>query len=232
MGQISYRGFRFPPDVIQRAVWLYLRLSLSLRDVEDILAERGVEVSYESIRCWVDRFGPQIAARIRAGRSRPTSKWHLDEMFVAIAGRQMYLWRAIDDEGEVLEVLVTAKRDKQAAIRLLRKLLRKYRMTPITIVTDRCRSYGAAIRELKLCAEHVMDKKANNRIESSHVPVRGRERKHQGFKSARSAQKFLSIHATTYNHFNVRRHLTTASTHRLFRADALTNWRLASGVAA
>jgi putative transposase len=148
-------------------------------------------------------------------------------MFVAIAGRQMYLWRAIDDEGEVLEVLVTAKRDKQAEIRLLRKLVRKYRLTPITIVTDRCRSHGAAIRELKLSAEHLMDKRANNRIESSHVPVRGRDRKHQGFKSARSEQNFLSMHAATYNHFNVRRHLTTANTHRLFRADALTRgWQM------
>ena len=228
MTQIGYRGFRFPPDVIQRAVWLYLRFGLSLRDVEDILAERGIEVTYETIRCWVDRFGSQIANRIRSGRPRPTSKWHLDEMFVSIGGRQMYLWRAIDDEGEVLEVLVTARRDKQAAIRLLRKLLKKYQQAPITIVTDRCRAYAAAIRELKLSADHVMDKKANNLIESSHVPVRRRERKRQGFKSAGSAQKFLSMHAATYNHFNVRRHLTTANTHRLFRAEALANWRLAS----
>ena len=146
MTQIGYRGFRFPPDVIQRAVWLYLRFGLSLRDVEDILAERGIEVTYETIRCWVDRFGSQIANRIRSGRPRPTSKWHLDEMFVSIGGRQMYLWRAIDDEGEVLEVLVTARRDKQAAIRLLRKLLKKYQQAPITIVTDRCRAFGAAIR--------------------------------------------------------------------------------------
>lgn len=162
---MSYRGFRFPPDVIQRAIWLYLRFSLSLRDVEDILAERGIDVTYETIRCWVHRFGPQISAKIRAGRPRPTSKWHLDEMFVSVSGRQMYLWRAIDDEGEVLEVLVTARRDKRAAIRFLRKLLKKYQLAPITIVTDRCRSYRAGIEELKLCADHVMDKKANNRID-------------------------------------------------------------------
>ncbi len=232
MRQISYRGFRFLPDVIQRAVWLYLRFSLSLRDVEDILAERGIDVTYETIRCWVHRFGPQISAKLRAGRPRPTSKWHLDEMFVSIGGRQMYLWRAVDDEGEVLEVLVTASRDKRAAIRLLRKLLKKYQLAPVTIVTDRCRSYSAGIKELNLCAVHNMDKKANNRIESSHVPIRGRERKHQGFKSARSAQKFLSMHAATYNHFNVRRHLTTASTHRLFRSDALVSWRFACAVSA
>ena len=225
MRQITYRGFRFPPDVIQRAVWLYLRFSLSLRDVEDILAERGID---ETIRCWIHRFGPQISAQVRARRYRPTSKWHLDEMFIPIGGRQVYLWRAIDDEGEVMEVLVTARRDKREAIRLLRKLLKKYQQAPITIVTDRCRAYGAAIRELKLCAVHVMDNKTNNLIESSHVPVRGRERKRQGFKSAGSAQKFLSMHAATYNHFNVRRHLTTANTHRLFRAEALANWRLAS----
>jgi putative transposase len=187
MSQISYSGYRFPPDLIQRAVWLYLRFTLSLRDVEDILAERGIEVSYEAIRCWVDRFGPQIADRIRATRAKPTSKWHLDEIFVSIRGRQMYLWRAIDDEGEVLEVLLTLKRDTRAVLRLTRKLLKKQGVSPTTIVTDRYRAYGAAFKDIELNVDHVMDKRANNRIESSHVPVRRRERKRQGFKSARSA---------------------------------------------
>src|SRR3974390_27744 len=150
MSQISYRGYRFPPDVIQRAVWLYLRFTLSLRDVEDILAERGIDVTYETIRCWVDRFGPLIADRIRTTRPRPTSKWHLDEMFVAIRGRQMYLWRAIDDEGEVLEVLLTSKRDKRAALRLMRKLLRKHGVSPTVIMTDRYRVYGAAFKDSEL----------------------------------------------------------------------------------
>lgn len=232
MSQISYSGYRFPPDVIQRAVWLYLRFTLSLRDVEDILAERGIDVTYETIRCWVDRFGPQIAGRIRATRSKPTSKWRLDEMFVSVRGRQMYLWRAIDDEGEVLEVLPTSKRDKRAALRLIRKLARKHGVSPTIIATDRTRAYGAAFNDIGLHVDHVMDKRANNRIESSHVPVRRRERKRQGFKSARSAQRFLSMHAATYNLFNIGRHLTTASTHRLFRATASGDWRLATAAAA
>ena len=228
MSQISYHGFRFPADIIQRAVWLYLRFTLSLRDVEDILAERGIDVTYETVRCWVDRFGPEISQRIRASRAKPTSRWHLDEMFVSIRGQQMYLWRAIDDEGEVLDVLLTSKRDKRAALRLMRKLLRKHGVSPMTIVTDRYRAYGAAFKEMELHVDHVMHKRANNRIESSHVPVRRRERKRQGFKSARSAQRFLSMHAATYNLFNVSRHLTTARVHRVFRAEALANWRLAT----
>ena len=228
MSHISYHGYRYPPDVIQRAIWLYLRFTLSLRDVEDLLAERGVDVTYETIRCWVDRFGPQIAKRIRAARSRPTSKWHLDEMFVSVGGSKMYLWRAVDDEGEVLEVLLTSRRDKQAAQRLMRKLLKKHGVCPATIVTDRYRAYGAAFNARGLHVNHVMDKRANNRIESSHVPVRRRERKRQGFKSARSAQRFVSMHAATYNLFNVGRHLTSATTHRLFRAAAAAEWRSAS----
>lgn len=228
MNRISYRGHRFPPDVIQRAVWLYLRFTLSLRDVEDLLAERGIDVTYETIRCWVDRFGPQIASQIRRTRSKPTATWHLDEMFVSIGGRPMYLWRAIDDEGEVLEVLVTSKRDKRAALRLMRKLLRKHGVSPTTIVTDRYRAYGAAFNGLGLHVNHVMSKRANNRIEGSHVPVRRRERKRQGFKTARCAQRFVSMHAATYNLFNVCRHLTTARTHRLLRATAMAEWRLAT----
>ena len=152
-------------------------------------------------------------------------------MLVSVRGRQMYLWRAIDDEGEVLEVLLTFKRDKRAALRLIRKLLRKHGVSPTIIVTDRYRAYGAAFNDIGLHVDPVMDKRANNRIESSHVPVR-RERKRQGFKSARSAQRFLSMHAATYNLFDIGRHLTTASTHRLFRATALGDWRLATAVAA
>ena len=228
MSQISYHGYRYPPDVIQRAVWLYLRFTLSLRDVEDFLAERGVNVTYETIRCWVDKFGQQIARQIRSARPKPTSRWHLDEMFVSIGRRQMYLWRAIDDEGEVLDVLLTSKRDKLSALRLMRKLLRKHGVMPTTIVTDRYRAYGAAFADMALRIDHVRDKRANNRIESSHVPVRRRERKLQGFKSARSAQRFLSMHAATYNLFNTGRHLITARTHRRFRAEALSAWHFAA----
>ena len=228
MCQISHLGFRFPSDVIQRAVWLYLRFTLSLRDVEDLLAERGVEVTHETIRCWVDRFGTQISRRIRAMRPKPTSRWHLDEMFVAIGGRQMYLWRAIDDEGEVMEVLLTSKRDKLAALRLMRKFLRKHGVLPTTIATDRHRAYPAAFNAMALHVNHVRDKKSNNRMESSHVPVRRRERKRQGFKSARPAQRFLSMNAAAYNLFNLGRNLTTAQAHRRFRAEAFATWRFAA----
>jgi putative transposase len=229
----SYTGYRFPSDVIQRAVWMYLRFTLSYRDVEDLLAERGIEVSYETIRRWVTTFGPMIARRLRARRPVPNRRWHLDEMFVRIGGKVMYLWRAVDAEGEVLEVLVQARRDKAAARKLMRKLLRKQRTVPITWVTDKHPAYGAALRDLRRDGRsHLQSKRLNNRAESSHVPVRRRERKLQRFKSAASAQRFLSMHATTYNTFNVCRHLTTARTHRRFRADAFAAWRDAAGVAA
>lgn len=229
----DYAGYRFPSDVIQRAVWMYLRFTLSYRDVEDLLAERGVEVSYETIRRWVTTFGPVIARRLRARRPVPHRRWHLDEMFVRIGGKQMYLWRAVDAEGEVLEVLVQARRDAVAARKLMRKLLRKQGITPSAWVTDKCPAYGAALRDLRLDGiPHLRAKRQNNRAESSHVPVRRREWKRQGFKSAASAQRFLSIHAATYNTFDVCRHLTTARTHRLFRAEAFAAWRDAAGVAA
>src|SRR3954452_1744541 len=233
MNTPSYSGYRFPSDIIQRAVWMYLRFTLSYRDVEELLAERGIIVAYESIRRWVLSFGPAIARRLRASRPKPHGRWHLDEVFVQIAGRQMYLWRAVDAEGEVLDVLVQPKRDRRAAQKLMRKLLKKQGMAPEAWVTDKCPAYGAALREMKLSRkDHVQHKRANNRAESSHVPVRRRERKQQGFKSAGSAQRFLSMHAATYNTFTVPRHLISARTHRLFRAEAFEAGRRAAGVAA
>jgi putative transposase len=224
MSTISYRGYRFPPDVIQRAVWLYLRFTLSFRDVEDLLAERGIIISYETVRRWVDHFGPLVAANLRRRRCQPHSTWHLDEMVISMRGKRMYLWRAVDAEGQILEVLVQAKRDTRAAIRLMRKLLKK-QGAPRVLVTDRLRSYGAAFRELGLSAEHVQAKRKNNRAESSHVPTRRRERRMQGFRSPAAAQRFLSSHATIYNTFNVCRHLTTAKTHRILRDEAFAAWR-------
>ena len=233
MTEVSYSGFRFPRDVIQRAVWMYLRFTLSFRDVEELLAERGIAVTYESIRRWVITFGPVIARALRARRPKPHGSWHLDEMFVRIGGRQMYLWRAVDAEGVVLDILVLAKRDRRAAQKLMRKLLKKQGMAPDTWITDKCPAYGAAIRELNLNrAVHVQHKRANNRAESSHVPVRRRERKQQGFKSPGSAQRFLSMHAATYNTFTVPRHLVSARTHRHFRVEAFETWRGAAGMAA
>ncbi len=171
MNAISYRNLHFPPSIIQRAVWLYARFNLSLRDVEELMAKRGVEVSYETIRRWVKRFGPQIARRLRSGRPRAHPHWHLDEMYVSIGGRWMYLWRAIDQDGEVLDYLVSAKRDKKAALKLMRKLLKKYGFAPRTIVTDNWRAYATAFRELGLTAWHHWAKWKNSRIEGSRVRI-------------------------------------------------------------
>jgi putative transposase len=234
MSAITCRGFRFPWIIIQHAVWLYARftLSLSLRDVKELLAERGITVSHETIRAWVARFGPPIARRLRAQRGPSNGRWHLDEMFVAIGGRRLYLWRAIDGEGEILDVLVQARRDKRAALRLMRKLLKKQGVRPETLVTDRLSSYAAAARDLGLSGVHVRAKAEDNRAESSHVPIRRRERTMQGFRSPGSAQRFLAIHATVANTFTTSRHLVSASSHRFLRAQAFAAWRNAVGVTA
>src|SRR6202040_3260165 len=152
MDQLSYRRHRFPPPIIQHAIWLYLRFTLSYRDVEELLAERGLEVSYETMRRWVLEFGPGFARRLRRFRPRPSDRWHLDEMVVRIAGKLMYLWRAVDHEGEVLEILVQRRRDRSAAVKLMRKLLRKQGFAPTRVTTDKLRSYGAAFRHLGLPA--------------------------------------------------------------------------------
>jgi putative transposase len=189
-------------------------------------------VSHETIRRWVEVFGPLIARRLRAMRPKPHTTWHLDEMFVSIGGTRMYLWRAVDAEGEVLDCLVQSRRNKWAALRLRRKLIRKHRMIPSKFVTDRLPSYGAARAELPVTIAHERGLRQNNRAESSHVPVRRRERKMQRFRSARSAQKFLSMHAAVYNTFNICRHLITSATKRRFRAEAFDTWRTATGMAA
>src|SRR5271169_5113258 len=204
MVEISYRRHRFPPAVIQHAVWLYLRFTLSYRDVEDLLAERGLDISYETVRSWVLKFGPVIARRLRRHRPRPSDRWHLDEMVVRIAGKRMYLWRAVDHEGEVLDMLVQSRRDSRAALRLMRKLLKKQGFVPKLLVTDKLRSYGSAFRKLRLTCPHEQGLRKNNRAENSHQAVRRRERKMQRFKSARSAQRFLSMHAASA-HADLRR---------------------------
>jgi putative transposase len=214
MKKISYRGYRFPPEIIQQAIWLYLRFTLSLRDVEDLLAERGIMVSYETVRRWVNHFGPMIAADLRKRRPKPHTTWHLDEVYLKIAGRMVYLWRAVDAEGEVLDVLVQSRRNKRAALKLM----------------DDLRSYAAAASDLGITRRHERGRWRNNRAENSHQPTRRREYKMQGFKCPGSAQRFLSTHAATYNTFNVQRHLTSARTHRSFRASAMSMWREAVAV--
>jgi transposase-like protein len=187
MATISYARHRFPAVVIQHAVWLYFRFTLSYRDVEDLLAERGLDVSYETVRRWVLKFGPLFARELRRRRQRPTSRWHLDEMAVVIGGKQFWLWRAVDSEGEVLDLLVQRRRNKAAAAKLMRKLLKKQGFPPDVIITDKLRSYDAAKIEMGLIARHEQDLRKNNRAENSHQPVRRREFKMERFKSPGSA---------------------------------------------
>ena len=224
MTQLSYRRHRFPPEIIQHAIWLYLRFTLSYRDVEELLAERGLDVSYETVRRWVLKFGPMIARRLRRRHPQPSKRWHLDEMVVRIAGKRMYLWRAVDHEGEVLDMLVQRRRDRRAALRLMRRLLKKQGFVPKLLVTDKLRSYASAFRQLKLTCPHEQGLRKNNRAENSHQMVRRRERKLQRFKSPRSAQCFLSMHAAVHNTFNLQRHLVSRSTLRIFRAEAAAQW--------
>src|ERR1700721_104301 len=171
MDQLSYRRHRFPPPIIQHAIWLYLRFTLSYRDVEELLAERGLEASFETVRRWVLKFGPRFARRPRRSRPRPSDRWHLDEMVVRIAGKRMYLWRAVDHEGEVLDMLVQRRRDARAALRLTRKHLRKQGFAPKLLVTDKLRSYASAFRCLRMSCPHEQGLRRNNRAENSNTPV-------------------------------------------------------------
>jgi transposase-like protein len=207
MRTISFTRHQFPPDIIRHAVWLYARFTLSYRDVEDLLAERGLDISYETVRRWFLKFGAPIARNLRHMRPTPSDYWHLDEMVIVIRRRRHWLWRAVDNEGEVLDFLVQSKRDAKAALKLMRKLLKKHGWAPTRITTDKLKSYHVAFRTLGLTAEHIDEKRANNRAENSHQPVRRRERKQQRFKSPGSAQRFLNIQSSVYNTFYVQRHL-------------------------
>ena len=190
MRPISFKRHRFPPEIIRHAIWLYARFTLSFRDVEELLAERGIDASYETVRRWFLKFGPSIAANIRRSRPRPSDHWHLDEMVISIRGGKYWLWRAVDNEGEVLDFLVQRRRDAQTAKKLLVKLLKKHALAPSRVVTDRLRSYPAAFRAIGLTAEHDRGLRANNRAENSHQPIRRRERKLQRFKSPGSGPTF------------------------------------------
>ena len=225
MSSISYKRHRYPPSIIQRTIWLYFRFSLSLRDVEEMLAERGINISYETIRRWILKFGPSIAAELRSRRVQASGTWHLDEVFVRIGGNRTYLWRAVDGEGEVLEVLAQSRRNTRAALKLMRKLLKKQGYVPDEIVTDKLGSYSAALRKLGLSHLHVTGGRLNNRAEVSHQPTRRRERRMGRFKSCGSMQRFLSVHDAIYNHFNIQRHLISRKTLHKARAQAYVEWR-------
>ena len=223
MKPISFKRHRFAADVIRHAVGLYFRFTLSFRDVEEMLAERGIDVSYETIRCWTIKFGPQIARRLKRRRPAPSPRWHLDEMVCRVRGKRMYLWRAVDDE--VLDLVMQRKRDTEAALKLMRRLLRNQPVEPTAIVTDGLTSYGSALREIGLEHLHHPGRlRENNRAENSHLPIRKHERQQLGFKSRASAQRFLTTQASIYNTFYTARHLISRRTLKSFRAAAHQLW--------
>ena len=223
-----FRYFKTSSEIIRLAVMLYVRFPLSLRNVEDLLHERGIDVSHETVRYWWHRFGPMFAAEIRKrrieGMKSSRWKWHLDEVFVKINGERHYLWRAVDHEGEVLESYVTKTRDKKAALKFLRKAMRKHGRAE-AIITDKLRSYGAALKELGAEGLQETGRWENNRAENSHLPFRRRERAMLRFRRMRSLQKFASVHASVLNHFNTDRSLSSRTHFKLNRAAALAEWR-------
>jgi putative transposase len=220
-----YRGYRFPREIISHAVWLYYRFHLSHRDVEDLLAERGVQVSYEAIRLWCRRFGPAFAAALRRRRPRAGDKWHLDEVQLKIKGRKRWLWRAVDSDGLVLDILVQERRNREAAECFLRRVLAGEEQAPRVVVTDKLASYPPALRRVLPQTEHRRHKGLNNRAENSHRPVRKRERVLQRFKSPEHAQRFLEPFGALCNHFRPRRHLLPAEQYRQIRTERFRQWR-------
>ncbi len=220
----TYKRHRFPPQIISYAVWLYYRFNLSHRDIEDLLAERGITVSRESIRLWCIKFGALYARRLKRKHQGFGDTFFIDEFFVKIGGKQHYLWRAIDQDGEVVDVYLQAKRDGAAAKRFFKRLLRSHRGEPRKIVTDKLRSYGVARRELTPEAIHDTSQYANNRVEQSHEPTRVSERGMRKFKSVGQAQRFLDVHAAVSNLFNLGRHLVSANHYRYLRVSAFSEW--------
>jgi len=224
-----FRYFKTSPEVIRLAVMMYVRFPLSLRNVEDLLHERGIEISHETVRYWWNRFGPMFAAEIRrkrVDRMRAFSnwRWHVDELFVKINGEMHYLWRAVGHEGEVLEAVVTTRRNKRAALQVLRKLMKRYGRAK-AIVTDRLPSYSAALKALGAKDLQATGRWLNNRVENSHLPLRRRERAMLRFRRMRSLQKFAAVHSSVHNLFNQERHLSSRNIFKLNRTAALEEWR-------
>jgi putative transposase len=221
----SYRRHRFPAEIISHCVWLYFRFSLSYRDVEEMMAKRGVVLTYETVREWCLKFGGAYAKRMRSRSPRPGDRWHLDEVFIRIQGKQQYLWRAVDQDGEVLDILVQPRRNKGAAKKFFRKLLKGLKYVPRVIITDKLGSYAVAKAEVLPAVEHRRGRWLNNRAENSHEPTRERERRMRGFKSPGHAQRFLSVFGMIASFFRPGRHLLAAVNYREIMRRRFTQWR-------
>ena len=224
----SYHGYRFPPEIISHGVWLYHRFALSFRDVEELLAKRGITVTYETVRQWCRKFGPEYARKLKRRQGRLGDIWYLDEVFVKIRGERHYLWRAVDQDGDVIEILVQRYRNARAASRFFRKLLKGQGSKPWQLVTDKLRSYGAAHRSIMPSVDHNTERYANNLAEVSHQPTRQRERQMRRFKSVGHAQRFRSVHGVVQNLFNLGRHHLRSENYRLLRARSFKDWSAAT----
>jgi putative transposase len=230
-GVPSYAGFRFPAEIISHGVWLYHRFPLSFREVEEMMLQRGVVVSHETVRQWCAKFGQTYANELRRRRPRPGDKWHLDEVFIKINGKTHYLWRAVDQHGTVLDILVTSRRDTKAATRFFRKLLKGLRYVPRVLVTDKLASYGVTHRRLMRSVEHRRSKYLNNRAENSHQPTRQRERAMKRFTSPGHAQRFLAAFSGISPHFRPGRHRLGAQEYRREMTGRFTTWNQVTGTA-
>lgn len=225
-----YKRHRFPPAIIQYAVWLYYRFNVSDRDIEDLLTQRGIIVTHESIRLWCNKFGTKYAARLRKRHQGYGDTFFIDEVFVKIDDKQHYLWRAVDQDGDIVDVFLQKRRDAKAAKRFFKRILKKHKGEPRKIVTDKLRSYGVAHRELIPESIHDTSKYTNNKAELSHQPTRVRERGVRKFKSVQQAHRFLNVHDAVYNLFNLGRHLVSAETYRFFRLRSFASWKNAAAL--
>jgi putative transposase len=221
----SYQRHRFPSEIISHAVWLYHRFCLSFREVEELLAKHGVTVTYETIRQWCQKFGSDYARKLKKQQGRLGDTWHIDKVFVTIQGQREYLWRAVDQDGDVIDILVRRRRNQQAAERFFRRLLQAQGCQPRRLVTDKLRSYDAAHRTMMPTVNHLNHIYANNRAEVSHEPTRQRERHMRGFSSSTQAQRFLTLHGLTQNLFRLGRHPIQAINYRILRARAFQVWQ-------
>jgi len=228
----SYKRHRFPPEIIAHAVWLYFRFALSYREVEELLAERGVIATYEAVRQWCRKFGQAYANGLRRRRPRPGDKWHLDEAFIQINGATHYLWRAVDQDGNVLDILVQSRRNGAAAREFFRHLLKDLAYVPRVVITDKLGSYASARRAVLPGVEHRRHEGLNNRAENSHQPTRERERRMRRFKSPGHARRFLAAYGPIAAHFRPRRHRLAAATYRETRDECFAMWRAVTGTPA